>query len=1765
MKKFLKNFMLIALVFMFGFLNINKLNAKEGIEVQTVEDSAFVAVEDTNNLESLEPGETDGEKDATIIPQDQVDPNYDATTDGDSREAEVTINIDSEPFTETTQVTTYDTVDVALVLDASGSMTTNIQITVTDEYGNTQTQTVTRIAAAKMAAINLATELLNNNTEDDIYFRISLTIFNNNGSVINLLTTDLNEITDAINGINTTNSTNVQDGINKGGQTLYGSSNDKVIVLLTDGETNASTDNVNPGTGYKDSDNEINYTWTGGSYSYTNAAKAAADFFKTDDNYFVTFYTIGLGTNTNANNLLKYIAGEDIDEEGNGLGTYSRFLTANDGDELLEAFDAIVENITTTKYDVATNVVLTDIIPNDFTLTQTEQDNLKTAYGTDKVTIETVSEGTKITYAIGTINALTPITFNYKIVAKNEYHGSMYTNFNTILTGTPASGNEFTYTLDGNGKFNLVLDKPSVVVPAIAENDNAGTVRSTETKEITIASIVANDNNSNYTLGTELENAASLTDTIEIVSSTTNGTLSLNSAKTAFIYTPTLLGATSDSFTYRIFTKVLVGYDNNNDPIYETVKSNVATVTLTIEKVMGNVTVYYVEKDNHSNVLDTETLSTAQAGTSYTTNSKPIPNWTFTEVTPSNASGTYIDGMITVYYEYTKTMGTLDVRHVWMDGSTEVVILAEDQRTEQQGTAYTTNPLDTTTYNMWRLITTPSNASGSYTDGNTTVTYVYEKIMGTVVAHYVDENGNTLSADVTTTGQVNVDSYNTIQKTITNWTFKEIESGSASVSGTYTNGILEVTYVYEETMGTLDVRHVWMDGSTEVVILAEDQRTEQQGTAYTTNPLDTTTYNMWRLITTPSNASGSYTDGNTTVTYVYEKVMGTVIVKYIEKDNSSNEISLNTITTEQVGTSYTTSPASIPNWTFTGTIPGNANGNYIDGSITVYYEYTKTLGTVIIHYVEVGTNTVISPNDYTMGQVNVDTYTTSPKPISNWTYIGVHSGSASVNGTYAEGDTNVIYTYTKTLGTVVAHYVDENGNTLSADVTTTGQVNVDSYNTIQKTITNWTFKEIESGSASVSGTYTNGILEVTYVYEETMGTLDVRHVWMDGSTEVVILAEDQRTEQQGTAYTTNPLDTTTYNMWRLITTPSNASGSYTDGNTTVTYVYEKVMGNVTVYYVEKDNHSNILDSETLPTAQVGTVYTTNLKIIANWTFTGTIPMNALGRYIDGMITVYYEYTKTLGTVVAHYVDEEGNTLSADVTTTGQVNVDTYTTSQKTITNWTFKEIESGSASVSGTYTNGILEVTYVYEETMGTLDVRHVWMDGSTEVVILAEDQRTEQQGTAYTTNPLDTTTYNMWRLITTPSNASGSYTDGNTTVTYVYEKVMGNVIVYYVEKDNHSNVLNTVTLASGQLGTSYTTSPASIPNWTFTEVTPSNASGIYTNGMITVYYEYTKTLGTVKTYYVDENGDGIIPYEITTGQINVDTYTTSQKTIPNWTFKEIKSGSASESGTYANGTLEVTYVYEKTMGTVKIYYVDEVGNSIVDYSTTSGQINVDTYTTSPKSIPNWTYLEVHSASAPVNGTYIEGTLEVIYVYSKTMGTLDVRHVWMDGSTEVVILAEDQRTEQQGTAYTTNPLDTTTYNMWRLITIPSNALGSYTDGNTTVTYVYEKVMGKLIVNYFDENGKELIASETYEEQIGNMYEVTPKEIDGYILLKVEGSESGSYVEDDTVVNYIYELAGVGGDEPTDTGVENSILPELMYVISSLSLIGSLIIKKKLNN
>ncbi len=261
-----------------------------------------------------------------------------------------------------------------------------------------------------------------------------------------------------------------------------------------------------------------------------------------------------------------------------------------------------------------------------------------------------------------------------------------------------------------------------------------------------------------------------------------------------------------------------------------------------------------------------------------------------------------------------------------------------------------------------------------------------------------------------------------------------------------------------------------------------------------------------------------------------------------------------------------------------------------------------------------------------------------------------------------------------------------------------------------------------------------------------------------------------------------------------------------------------------------------------------------------------------------------------------------------------------------------------------------------------------------------------------------------------------------------------------------------------GVVGEEYKTTPEEIPGYELVE-TPPNATGTFAEEPITVTYKYKKSepapqRGTVTIKYVDENGQELIDSDELTGEVGSE-YTTKAKDIPGYELVETPSNAT---GTFTEGDIVVVYVYGQESvpapqrGTVTIKYVDENGQELIGSDELSGIVGEE-YKTTPEEIAGYELVETPPNAT---GTFAEEPITVTYKYKKSepapqRGTVTIKYVDENGQE---LIGSNELSGIVGEEYKTTPEEIAGY---ELVETPSNATGTFTEGDIVVTYTYKLV------------------------------------------------------------------------------------------------------------
>ena len=276
------------------------------------------------------------------------------------------------------------------------------------------------------------------------------------------------------------------------------------------------------------------------------------------------------------------------------------------------------------------------------------------------------------------------------------------------------------------------------------------------------------------------------------------------------------------------------------------------------------------------------------------------------------------------------------------------------------------------------------------------------------------------------------------------------------------------------------------------------------------------------------------------------------------------------------GTSYTTSPLSeLIDQGYSVTSTGATSGTFSKAGATVTYTYTidpSKIGTVTVKYQDT-TGKSIASDDTLTGLIG-KTYSCQPKTIKGYEYV---SATGNTSGTFSQTPATVIFKYQEVEeNTLKVHYYNSNGwsavcmYVYSGSGTTATQLSgAWPGKAMTKESDNWYVGEINTtesalfiannnnaGSQDPTGVGSTGYTVQGEVWIKSgkvypTGKVNVTYTTQDGK---VLASEKLSGMADGTnKYTTSEK---TFDGYTLTATPTNATGTFTQGTVTVNYVYK---------------------------------------------------------------------------------------------------------------------------------------------------------------------------------------------------------------------------------------------------------------------------------------------------------------------------------------------------------------------------------------------------------------------------------------------------------------------------------------------------------------------------------------------------------------------------------------------------------------------------------
>ena len=1217
------------------------------------------------------------------------------------------------------------------------------------------------------------------------------------------------------------------------------------------------------------------------------------------------------------------------------------------------------------------------------------------------------------------------------------------------------------------------------------------------------------------------------------------------------------------------------GYKLPENPTTEitiTKETTTEDINITNDKKTGTVTVHhYIEGTTNQVPMSDGSLAedetkTGHVGDMYATTAKEGISDSYELVSePENSSGNYIEGNIEVIYYYKAIPASVLVHH-YLEGTTTK--LADDVTFDGiVGDNYTTGvaPVDS----KYEVVAIPANANGKMTREQIVVIYYYRvKDTSVLVHHYKEGTSESLSDDVTINGKVD-DEYTTSKADDIPSKY-ELVAEPDNKNGIMTVEQTVVTYYYRLKETGVDV-HYYKEGTTEKV--SEDAEIKGRvDDNYTTTPA-TDVESKYELVETPTNATGTMTEDRITVIYYYRLKDTSVLVHHYLEGTTTKLADDVTIKGKVDDTYKTVENTDLLAGKYELVAePDNKNGTMTEEQIVVIYYYRAKDTSVLVHHYKEGTAEKVSEDVTINGKIDDDYTTTNAEDLPE--YYELVAEPDNKNGTMTEEQIVVTYYYKLKKYPYTVNYLEKGTDNVlneqkQGEALTYGSTVKSSDEKIN--IKGYNFDSYDKDVLTI-GT-TNNVINiyytkktdlsytVNYLEKETNNVLHEQKV-QDGMTfDATVNSADEIIDIDGYNYDSVDKDKL------IIGTGENVINIYYTKRNDLSYK---------VNYLEKDTNKVLHNPKVQDGMTFESVVTSADEVIDidGYNYDSVDKETLTITTGENVINIYYTKRTDLSYTVNYLEKDTNKVLHEPKTTENMTFESTVNSADEVISIYGYNYDSVDKDTLIITTGENVINIYYTKKDTKVIV---HYYEEGTTNKV--SED--VEIPGKVfddYTTTSADDIP-SKYELVAEPENKNGTMTEDEITVIYYYRKKATQVIVHYYEENTTKKLSEDVTI-NGRVDDKYTTiSATDIPIKYELVATPSNANGSMTEATIEVIYYYRVKDAVVHIRYLEKGTEKVLadPDRID-GKVD-DDYQTKAKEIDGYQLVE---HTGNEKGKFEVEPLTITYYYlYKTKATVQ--YIDKITGQILEQSTTEG-LEGDDFVTESKDFENYVLVE-EPPEKTVKMTKEEQILKYYYIHvsggviekhidaisgqilanavhngnegdeynipsrifdgydlvedrlpSNSKGTMKVEPVeviyyyiyrskvtaeYIDKNTGEKLTEDVTQNGHEGDNYTT---ERKTFDDYKLVEVPSNADGSMTKEDITVTYYYVHTSGGVIVNHIDiKTGKQLLDETKEEGYEGDPYETHEENIPEYDLVKEKYPENavGKMTIEPTRVTYYY--------------------------------------------
>lgn len=305
-----------------------------------------------------------------------------------------------------------------------------------------------------------------------------------------------------------------------------------------------------------------------------------------------------------------------------------------------------------------------------------------------------------------------------------------------------------------------------------------------------------------------------------------------------------------------------------------------------------------------------------------------------------------------------------------------------------------------------------------------------------------------------------------------------------------------ITFYYEEILGSINIKYI--DSKTSQEISTSETYDNLPLLSYTYTAKDITYYE----IIDPKSKSVilTETDSNQTINFSYKKIVGDVIIKYVDSSTGESILDDKVYNNLSFG-SYTYSPISIDNYEIVEDNAKSITLNESEPSQIITFYYKKMIGSITIKYINKYIMTDIS-NSIVFDNLALGEYSYNAKVIDGYTLIGENTKTVNLT------DTNPIQTVVFEYKVAEEVNIDEHPYIATRYVTPTWDINDDVI--LNFYITDWNQSDVVDEKMDIQFKVEVRINDVSKVYTKFIGENSINLGKLnEGEYELILQATDE--------------------------------------------------------------------------------------------------------------------------------------------------------------------------------------------------------------------------------------------------------------------------------------------------------------------------------------------------------------------------------------------------------------------------------------------------------------------------------------------------------------------------------------------------------------------------------------------------------------------------------------------------------------------------------